>query len=149
MLIRDARESDCDALSALAFASKAHWGYDDAFMEACRVELTVTPDDFERASLRVAEQDGSIIGFHAVDDHEIVWFFVSPTRMRTGVGSLLFADACTVARARGVTNLRIEADPNAVPFYERMGATRIGVAPSTSVPGRDLPVLTIDVSSTA
>ncbi|HTL86505.1 MAG TPA: GNAT family N-acetyltransferase [Acidimicrobiia bacterium] len=148
MPIRDARIDDCDELSALAFASKAYWGYDDAFMEACRAELTVTPDDLGRASLRVAEQDGSILGFHAVDDREIVWFFVRPGRMGEGVGAALFADACAVARARGLTTLRIEADPNAAAFYERMGATRVGVAPSASIAGRALPLLAIDVSST-
>jgi GNAT superfamily N-acetyltransferase len=150
LLIRDARADDCDALSALAFASKAHWGYDDAFMEACRAELTVTPSDLERVSLRVAEQDGSIVGFHAVDDgDEILWFFVAPEHMGKGIGAALFADACRVARDRGVTTLRIEADPYAAEFYERMGAVRIGVAPSASIPGRDLPLLSIDVSSTA
>ena len=40
-MIRDASPGDCEALSALAFSSKAHWGYDDAFMAACRDELTV------------------------------------------------------------------------------------------------------------
>jgi GNAT superfamily N-acetyltransferase len=149
LLIRDARDDDCDTLSALAFESKAHWGYDDAFMEACRAELTVTPKDRARASIRIAEQDGSIVGFHAVDYHEILWFFVAPARMREGIGATLFADACSVARARGITTLRIESDPNAATFYERMGAVRIGVAPSASVPGRDLPVFAIDVSSTA
>ena len=149
MLIRDARVDECEALSALAFASKAYWGYDDAFMEACRAELTVTPSDFERASIRVAEQDGSLVGFHAVDNHEVLWFFVAPGRIRTGVGAALFADACAIARARGLSELRIEAEPNAAPFYEHVGATRVGVAPSASIPGRDLPLFTIDVSSMA
>jgi GNAT superfamily N-acetyltransferase len=148
LLIRDARVDECGALSALAFASKARWGYDAAFMEACRAELTVTPADLERASLRVAEQDGSIVGFHAVDDEELLWFFVAPESMRRGIGAALFADACTVANARGITTLRIEADPHAAAFYERMGAVQTGVATSASIPGRDLPVFTIDVSST-
>ena len=149
LLIRDASVDECEALSALAFASKAHWGYDDAFMEACRAELTVTPADLQRASLRVAEHDGSIVGFHAVDDGEILWFFVAPVQMGAGVGAALFADACAVARRRGITHLRIEADPNAAPFYTRMGATQVGAAPSTSIPGRDLPLFSIDVSSMA
>ena len=147
MLIRDARVDECDALSAVAFASKAYWGYDDAFMEACRTELTVTPADFERACIRLAERDGSLLGFHAVDHDEILWFFVRPEHMGEGVGAALFADACATARARGLSELRIEADPNAAPFYERMGATLIGAAPSQSIPGRDLPLFTIDVSS--
>ena len=37
--------------------------------------------------------------------------------------------------------LRIEADPEAVPFYQRMGAKITGSAPSGSIPGRRLPLL--------
>ena len=33
MTLRDATVADLDALSDLAYASKAHWGYDDAFMQ--------------------------------------------------------------------------------------------------------------------
>jgi hypothetical protein len=41
----------------------------------------------------------------------------------------------------GARRLLIEADPNAERFYERLGAQRIGEAPSTAVPGRLLPLL--------
>jgi hypothetical protein len=42
--IRDARAEECEALSALCRKSKAYWGYDDAFLEACAPYLQVTPD---------------------------------------------------------------------------------------------------------
>ena len=42
-MIRPARSGEAKALSDLALRSKAHWGYDAAFMAACRAELTVTP----------------------------------------------------------------------------------------------------------
>jgi hypothetical protein len=38
-IIRPAQADEVEALTALALRSKAHWGYDDAFMEACRAEL--------------------------------------------------------------------------------------------------------------
>lgn len=41
-VLRRARASDAAALSALALISKAHWGYDEAFMQACHDELTYT-----------------------------------------------------------------------------------------------------------
>ena len=46
-----------------------------------------------------------------------------------------------IAREAGYTSLLIEADPNAVGFYEAMGADRIGEVPSGSLPGRTLPLL--------
>src|SRR5262249_26470268 len=111
--IRDAVPADCAMLSALAFASKAHWGYDDAFMEACRDELTVRPDELHRITVRIAVDGEQIVGFYGVDDTEIAWFFVRPDRMGKGIGKLLFTDACDTARCNGIAELRIEADPNA------------------------------------
>jgi GNAT superfamily N-acetyltransferase len=145
-VIRDATPADCAALSALAFASKAQWGYDDAFMESCRAELSVTPANLDRVRVRVAvDASGEILGFHGVDDRELVWCFVAADAMGHGVGRDLFADACAVARDRGLGALRIESDPFAAAFYERMGAERVGDSPSHSIPGRALPVYEIAV----
>ena len=40
--LRAARPEEAAAISALALRSKAHWGYDEAFLAACRAELTWT-----------------------------------------------------------------------------------------------------------
>lgn len=42
-MIRPARDTELDALTALVLRSKAHWGYSDEFMRACAAELTVSP----------------------------------------------------------------------------------------------------------
>ena len=152
-MIRDARADDCLRLTALAFSSKAHWGYDDSFMEACRDELTVREADLVRRWVRVADDAGAIVGFHGVenngsDEVEIAWLFVDPRAMGRGVGRALVIDALGYARDRGATRVRIEADPNAASFYERLGARRAGSTPSGSIPGRVLPVYLIDVTST-
>ncbi len=145
--IRDATVDDCEALSALAFASKAHWGYDDAFMEACRDELTIHPVDLERARIRVAAAT-TIVGFHGIEGDELEWLFVAPAAEGRGIGAALFTDALGIARAAGLETLRIASDPNAAGFYERMGAQRIGETPSASIPGRVLPRYAMAISST-
>ncbi len=147
MKIRDAKVDDCETLSALAFVSKAHWGYDDTFMEACREELTVTPNDLQRGRVRVAV-DSEIVGFHGVLNAELEWLFVAPPAMGRGVGAALLTDALEIARTSGLNELRIQADPHAGGFYERMGARLIGEALSASIPGRVLPVYAIGLSST-
>ena len=147
--IRDARDSDLDAISELAVASKAHWGYDDAFMAACRDELTVHPADLQSCTLRVAVAAGAIVGFHGVafaDEPELRWLFVAPAAMGDGVGRALLDDAVAIARGAGVPALRIEADPNATGFYEHAGARVVGRVPSGSVAGRDLPLLVLPVA---
>lgn len=48
MLIRLARVTEAEILSDLALRSKAHWGYDAEFIEACRDELTVDASEVAR-----------------------------------------------------------------------------------------------------
>ena len=65
--------------------------------------------------------------------------FVDLPFIRTGIGRLLFSDLVKTARERGLRALRIDRDPGAAAFYERMGAERAGDAPSGPIPGRFLP----------
>jgi GNAT superfamily N-acetyltransferase len=144
-------ETDCAVISELAMASKAYWGYDDAFMAACRDELTLREPDLARARVRVAEDGDGIVGFHGVTvdgrGAELEWLFVAPDAIRAGVGHQLYDDAAGTAVAAGATKFRIQADPHAVQFYMRMGARLVGEVPSASIPGRMIPVLEADLSS--
>ncbi len=132
-------------LSDLALRSKGHWGYDDEFLDACRAELTVTPEDLNRLTVRVAESDGGeVAGFYAIGGgneihSEVCFFFVDLAFIGRGVGRQLFDDLVRTAREHGIPALRIDSDPGAAPFYARMGAVRVGDAPSNSIPGRTLP----------
>ena len=55
MEIRPASAGEAAALSALALRSKAHWGYDAAFLDACRAELTLRDDELASRRTLVAE----------------------------------------------------------------------------------------------
>lgn len=140
-LLRLARTDEADVLTALCLRSKAHWGYDAAFMRACAVELTVRPGPW----LRVAEVDGRAAGVVEIsvagDVAELEKLFVDPPWIGRGVGGALFGWAVTAAHDAGARMMRIEADPDAVPFYLSRGAEVVGDAPSGSIPGRRLPVL--------
>ncbi len=143
--IRPARPDELDLLSDLALRSKGFWGYDDEFLEACRAELTITLNRLKTESIRVAEDDSGVIGFSAIlvrgQQAELMDLFVAPDHIGSGAGRALWDDAVEVALKQGATRLRIEADPNAEPWYRRRGATIVGEAPSASIPGRMLPVL--------
>jgi GNAT superfamily N-acetyltransferase len=151
LTLRAARPDELAALSELALRSKAHWGYDDAFMAACRDELTLHPDDLASGIVVVAEADGELVGLSRLTGPdgegigEADMLFVAPDRIGTGIGHALFARLRTDAVARGCTALRIEADPNAAAFYEREGAVHVGNVPSASIPGRALPLLRLDL----
>jgi GNAT superfamily N-acetyltransferase len=128
------------------------WGYDNDFMEACRRELTIEPSDLGSTSIAVAEKDGKIVGIAQIkvvgSEADLLKLFVEPTTLRGGVGRTLFVWATDQATSRGANRLVIEADPDAVAFYRRMGAEDCGFAPSGSIAGRMLPKLVKDLRST-
>ena len=136
-------------LSDLCFRSKAAWGYDAEFMEACRGELSFDPRDLELTSIAVAEHDGRPLGVVQVevtgDDAVLLKLFVEPCLRRRGIGRALFVWAVDVSKRTAATRLITEADPDAAPFYRRMGAYDIGQAPSGSIPGRMLPKLAMSL----
>lgn len=146
--LRPARVDDLDALSQLAFRSKASWGYDDAFMTACRAELTFHADHLRGSFVYLHEGHGDEghggpLGFYrlevSVPSAEVGAMFVAPEAMRQGIGRGLWQHLEQTARAAGVEEIRLDSDPHAERFYLAMGMRRQGEAPSLSIPGRMLP----------
>lgn len=150
MQIRPARPEEAELLTALVLRSKAHWGYDEAFIDACREELTLDEAALGRLDTAVAEEGGQVLGFAALaaepPDGNLAMLFVEPEAIGSGVGRALFAHARGRAAALGLRRLTIEADPNAEPFYRAMGAVRIGSTPSGSIPGRELPLMEVGLT---
>ena len=62
IVVRDARSEEVGALTELAPRAKASWGYDAAFMDACRYELAMTPARLAAWRVWVAEADGAVAG---------------------------------------------------------------------------------------
>jgi GNAT superfamily N-acetyltransferase len=148
--LRDIRHNELSSLDELCLRSKAVWGYDDAFMAACRTELTLHPDELRTTHLQVAERDAIVAGLVQLKvvgrDADLMKLFVEPALLGSGVGRLLFVWATARARCLGAVRMNIEADPGAVPFYQRMGAHHAGFAPSHSIPGRMLPRLQMELA---
>lgn len=146
MPIRRARPDEADVLSALARRAKAYWGYHAEFMDRVAAAMTLAPADVEADQVWVLEDGPDMVGFHRVllgDPAEVEDLWVEPDAMGNGHGRCLFEHALGVARATGASALELDADPNAVGFYERMGMERIGETPSTLVQGRSLPRMRI------
>ncbi|QOZ56391.1 GNAT family N-acetyltransferase [Bradyrhizobium sp. CCBAU 53338] len=121
-------------------------------MEACRRELTFEPSELRSSSIAVAEGNGEIVGVAQIkivgSEADLLKLFIEPTALRSGVGRALFLWAMNKARSKGAERLLIEADPDAAPFYRRMGAEDCGLAPSGSIPGRMLPKFVKELRST-
>jgi GNAT superfamily N-acetyltransferase len=143
-----ARPEEADILGDLAIRSKAFWGYDQAFLAACREELTVESDaiDSPENHYAVARIGKIIAGFYALaqlrdKQWELDALFVDPPFIGRGIGSRLLAHAVETAVAEGGRSIRVQSDPWAETFYRRAGAIPVGFEPSGSIPGRILPVL--------
>jgi predicted N-acetyltransferase YhbS len=152
MRVRAARACEAEALSALCRRSKAHWGYDAAFLRLSESALTISRAMIERGDVLVADNaSGALVGVASIapldaqGEFDLVHFFVEPAAFGTGVGRELFAAAATLATSKGARCLMILSDPNAESFYARMGAMKIGDAPSDAIPGRRLPLLSYDI----
>lgn len=153
VLLRPARDSECPELGELCLRSKAVWGYDAAFLEACRAELSIHPADLDPGLLHVAEVDGKLVGVVQLiregGDLHLDKLFIDPAVLRAGVGSRLLEWAVTRASELGAARLVIDADPGAADFYRRMGAKDVGTIASASIPGRLLPRLELALGSPA
>jgi GNAT superfamily N-acetyltransferase len=149
VLIRPARATEARMLTDLALRSKAHWGYDAEFLEACREELTVAANEVTRRRAMVADRDGHVLGFTTLEGAPptgvLGMMFVDPRAIGQGIGRLLFEHTIAAGRDLGFTQLTIDADPNAEPFYSAMGAVRVGNVPSGSIAGRVLPQMVVTV----
>ena len=154
LTIREALPHEADLLSRLALRSKAYWGYSQAFLDACRSELTVDAsrlgtDDYQCFA---ALDGGSILGFYTVErvsagSYELEALFVEPEQIGTGVGRMLMQHAVRRLSERGAERLVIQGDPHATEFYLAAGARQVGMRVSESVPGRHLPLFEIEITN--
>ena len=143
--IRRALPGEAATLSAIALRSKALWGYDAAFMEACRAPLTVDPEAIAKCPFYVLDEGGTITGFYGLSGQpprgEIEFLFVAAERVRSGRGQQLARHFLALARSLRFEEMDVSADPNAEDFYVAMGAVRIGEVPSDAIPNRLIPRL--------
>ena len=144
-MIRLAKPEETTLLTCLAMRSKAHWGYDAAFMAACRGKLTLTPIQIAEGTTYVYEESGRALAICRLDidgaNADIAHFFVDPSALRRGIGTKMWQHLLDKCRRQGVAKVAIVSDPNAEQFYLSLGAQPVGTVASESIPGRRLPLL--------
>src|SRR5260221_13971376 len=130
MNILPVKPEQANQLTQIALSAKAYWGYPEHWMEIWTPQLTFTPKYFEENESWVAEDENKQIGFYTLQDkNEIAWLdnlWVLPEFIGKGIGKQLFLHALELGRQRGYKIMQLEADPNAVGFYEKMGMHKIG-----------------------
>ena len=144
------RPEDLATASALGIRSKASWGYAPSAMAIFRRELTLDADAL-RACLaaKVAIRENKMAGYFTLKSSgstavELEHMFVDPDFFRSGIGTQLFRLAVGVAREHKATEIQLISDPNAVGFYQKMGA-RITAEHQSSIADRRIPVMTFTI----
>jgi GNAT superfamily N-acetyltransferase len=122
--IRLAKVEEAERLTDLALRSKAHWGYSQDFMDACRHELVISPAAIKADEVFVLEEEDDIQGFYSLaylkdGTAEIMHLFVEPGAIGKGYGAMLWQHAKEAAIRTGYKHLLVESDPNARAFYEK------------------------------
>jgi len=149
ILLRPARQDEAALLTALCLRSKAVWGYDQAFMDACRAELTLSAETIRTCLVQVAELRGQPVGMAQISVDRtkagLDKLFIEPNFLRLGIGQALFTWAEEAAARAGAKTPNIDADPGAAAFYRRLGAVDEGTVPSGSIPGRVIPRLIMKI----
>jgi len=124
-------------------------GYDAARVAAWAAAIDVLDEKGSAKEIHVAELDGNPVGWMSIvagdaDAWVLDDLWVDPESMGRGAGTLLFHRALELVRERGGARLELEAEPNAVTFYERLGATYVRDSPPSEW-GRTLPVYGIEL----
>jgi ribosomal protein S18 acetylase RimI-like enzyme len=127
--IRRVLPEEADVLTGIALSAKAHWGYPKRWMEIWTPQLTFSPQYFEETESWVAVVENKPIAFYTLHEKngsawlENLW--VLPEHIGQGVGRRLFLDAVSRSRKMEYKVMQLEAEPNAVGFYEKMGMHKI------------------------
>ena len=144
-MIREAMSSEASILSQLAFESKSYWHYDEEYLLAAREHIKITTSDIEQDYVYLYEDDQGPLGFYhfrnSQEEPELIWFFVHPRSIGTGIGKILWTHLLDIVRGLEIKQFIIKSDPNAESFYVKYGAIRIGWKTSTVNEDIRLPLL--------
>ncbi len=117
-------------LTDITVAAKRQWHYPEKWIELWLPVLTITPEYISENEVWMAIVDEVPVAYYSFkQDGQDLWLenlWVFPKCMGKGIGRQLFQHALERSRVRGASILKIEADPNALSFYEKMGASKVG-----------------------
>ena len=98
------------------------------FLWAARVTVADMARRIGEMDIRVAEADGAIVGWVAVDGSYLEGLYTDPRFERQGIATTLLELAEDLVREGDSEVMRAEASPNAEAFYLRRGYVAAGPA---------------------
>lgn len=151
--ISRAMPTDADSLTQIAISAKRHWNYPEAWIQSWLPQLTISPEYISANEVWMMTDEEKPVAFYSLsqdqEGYELSHLWVLPEYIGKGIGKQLFNHALERCKLLNITALKIYADPNAQPFYEKMGAKKIAEHHSDLF-GEDriLPIMEIVVGAT-
>lgn len=118
--------SQAAALTHILHSAKAHWGYHKEDMQLFRQHWQITPQMIEQNPFLTVTHGETPLGFAGLTRKDattasLEYLFVLPQAHGQRIGKWLLIAAEEQAKRLGYTKLCLEADANAVPFYDHHG----------------------------
>ncbi|NJN80197.1 MAG: GNAT family N-acetyltransferase [Anaerolineales bacterium] len=128
--ISRAQAEHASILTEISISAKRHWNYPEAWIQHWLPILTISADYISTHEVWMMLDETKPIAFYSLsqnkDTCELDHLWVLPDYIGKGIGKQLFNHALERCKKLGASVLKIESDPNAQTFYERMGATKVG-----------------------
>ena len=133
-VLRPPTVEELPTLSAFCLRSKAVWGYDEDFIEACRSELTIERCDLRSSSIAVAEENGWIRWRRPNQGNRKRGRLVKAVRRANDASRRFRDEAISLGYQRRKSDgcldrMVIEADPDAAPVLPTNGSKRLRPCP--------------------
>ncbi len=129
ILIRRASPEDAEQLTRITLASKRYWNYPEEWIQRWLPELIFLPEYVSEHEMWLAVMGERSAAYYSLKQSEdSFWLenlWVLPEYIGQGMGRMLFQHALERSRVLGASTLKIESDPHAQNFYEKMGARKV------------------------
>ncbi|WP_374356748.1 N-acetyltransferase family protein [Chitinimonas sp.] len=142
MTIRPYRQTDwqrvCDIHDAARRDELAAASLSDAFLTLAD---TAENEGFNEYDIRVAERDGTVVGFVAFTQDELAWLYIDPAVYGSGVASALI-QATLRETASAMSAEVLDGNLAAIAVYKKAGFVEVGRA-SGRMPGNERFAVTV------
>jgi ribosomal protein S18 acetylase RimI-like enzyme len=121
VLIREYHQGDWDEIARIHDAARLDELRDSAGVEAfLTLAQTAEGEGLFDGVVWVAETDGRVTGFVALDGDEVTWLYIDPAHYRQGIGRALLRHAVARAGDRAEVTV-LDGNPAALALYRSEG----------------------------
>ena len=153
LITRLAEASHADLLTNLTRRSKAHWGYSESQIIAWHDQLVISQNEIMEGRVWIGTLADTIVGYYSYEvlstsAIKLDNLFLDPAYIGKGLGKVLMQDFLDRAKQQGFQTATLNAEPYAEPFYRGFGFQVVDQL-NSSIPGRSLPVMELNLLKTS